>query len=62
MPLATKLLTHLKKCGRIYQNVNEPCADNSLCTDCVLPKSGIKGDSRQEERIKITVWLYECIY
>lgn len=55
MPLVAKLLTHLKKCGRIYQNVNEPCADNSLCTDCVLLKSGVKGDFRKEERTKITV-------
>lgn len=55
MPLVAKLLTHLKKCGRIYQNVNEPCADNSLYTDCVLLKSGVKGDFRKEERTKITV-------
>lgn len=52
MPLVVKLLTHLKKCGRIYQNVNEPCAENFLCTDCVLLKSG---DFRKEERTKITV-------
>lgn len=50
--MVAKLLTHLKKCGRIYQNVNEPCADNS---DCVLLKSGVKGDFRKEERTKITV-------